>query len=128
METFNNKNHKSNKHLIGGLFLIAIGATFLLKSLGVLIPFWVLSWHTLLLVAGLLIGMSKNFRPGGWIVMTLIGSIFTLKDILFFDISGYTTALVLIGLGIYVILKPRKQKHHFAFEGSKHNHGCNQQE
>lgn len=119
MENLNHNNNRINKHITGGIFLIAIGAMFLLKALGVLIPFWVLSWHTLLLLAGALIGLRRNFRPGGWIVMVLIGSIFTLKDILFFDISTYTTALVLIGLGIYLIFKPRKQKYNYNFSNCK---------
>lgn len=118
MENFN-QNNKINKHITAGIFLIAIGAIFLLKGLGVLIPFWVLSWHTILLLAGALIGFRRNFKPGGWIVMVLIGSIFTLRQILFFDISAYTTALVLIGLGIYMIFKPRKQKYFYDFSNCK---------
>jgi len=119
MENFNQNNNRINKHILGGVFLIAIGAMFLLKGFGVLIPFWLLSWHTLLLLAGALIGFRRNFRPGGWIVMVLIGSIFTLREVLFFDISAYTTALVLIGLGIYVMFKPRKQKYFYDFSNCK---------
>jgi hypothetical protein len=94
-----------------GIFLMILGAVFMMKTIGLLIPTWVLSWHTILLAAGLLIGLSKNLRFGGWMVLVLVGSIFTLKDVLSFDISGYTTALLLIGLGIYMIFKPKGQLH-----------------
>lgn len=127
MENFNYNNSKTNKHLTAGIFLIVLGALFMLKALGVLIPFWLLSWHTFLLLAGFLIGFRRNFRPGGWILMVLVGSIFTLKDILFFDISAYTTALLLIGIGIYVIFKPRKSKHFCEFNTHKQNIDFGQQ-
>ena len=75
-------------------------------------PHWILSWHTIMLGAGLWIGYRKNFQGSGWLALTVIGAIFTLKDITVFDfeMSKITTALVLIGLGLWVILKPKKFK------------------
>lgn len=107
METFNN-NKRQNRHLGIGIFLLVLGAVFLLKNLGMFIPFWVLSWHTILLALGLWFGYRKNFRAGGWVVMVLIGGVFTLRDIVSFDLSSYTTAIILIGLGLYMILKPKR--------------------
>jgi predicted membrane protein len=118
METFDN-NKRQNRRLGWGIFLLVLGAMFLMKNIGLFMPFWVLSWHTILLALGLWFGYRKNFRAGGWVVMVLIGGIFTLRDVVFFDISSYTTALVLIGLGLYLILKPKKEMHFCDFGNRK---------
>jgi len=107
METLNNKI-KSNRQFGMGIFLLVIGAIFLLRNIGLNIPFWVLSWHTLFLALGLLIGYRKNFKAGGWVFFVILGGVFTLKDLIFFDISQYTTAMVLIGVGLYMIFRPKR--------------------
>ncbi|HKG08200.1 MAG TPA: hypothetical protein VKB19_17170 [Pedobacter sp.] len=108
MKPFNNNNRK--KHHLGlGILFLVLGSLFLLNTIGFIIPFWILSWHTVLLALGLWFGYRKNFKAGGWVVMVLVGGIFTLKDVIFFDISGYTTAMLFIGMGLYLILKPKKE-------------------
>jgi len=111
MENFT-KNNQENKQFGLGVLIIIIGAVFLLRNTGLAIPHWILSWHTAMLAVGLWLGYRKNFESGSWLAITIIGAIFTLKDIsLFdFDLSRFTTAMVLIALGAYLILKPKKIK------------------
>jgi len=111
METLTKKNH-ADKHLGLGILIVVIGTVLLLRNTGVDIPHWILSWHTIMLAAGLWIGYRKNFQGGGWLALTLIGAIFTLKDLIIFDfeLSRITIAIVLISLGLYLILKPKKIK------------------
>lgn len=109
METLNRKN---NRNFNIGILFIIIGTLFIAKNLGLLVPFWILSWKSFLLVMGLLIGYNKNFKPGGWIVMVIIGSLLTLKSIVPFAFGQFALPMVLIGLGLYVILKP-KHNHDF---------------
>jgi len=118
METFD-YNKKQNRRLGLGIFLLVVGSVFLMKSIGLLIPFWVLSWHTIVLALGLWLGLRKNFRAGGWVLMVLVGGIFTLRDLVSFDMSGYTTAMLFIGMGMYLILKPKKHLHFCDFSGRK---------
>lgn len=118
METFIKKNH-ADKQLGLGVLIIVIGSVFLLRNSGVDVPHWILSWHTIMLAAGLWMGYRKNFQGGGWLALTIIGAIFTFQDITVFDfeLSRITTAIVLIGLGLYVILKPKKvAKSNFNFD------------
>lgn len=103
-----NRN-KSNRHFGLGIFLLLIGAVFLLRNVGLALPFWIFSWHTIFLAIGLFIGYRKNFRAGGWVLLVILGGIFTLKDLVLFDMSQYTTALILIGVGLYMIFKPKKE-------------------
>ncbi len=125
METFNNNNRQQNRHMVVGIFLLVVGAVFMMKSIGFMIPFWVLSWHTILLTIGILIGFRKNFIAGGWVILVLVGGIFTLKEVLFFDISGYTTAMLFMGLGLYMIFKPKKELHFCDFSNRKHKANLN---
>ncbi|MEJ5961022.1 LiaF transmembrane domain-containing protein [Pedobacter immunditicola] len=104
METLNNK--KSKRYFIIGVLLMAIGIISLVQNIGVFIPGWVISWHTILLTIGLLIGYRKHFKAGGWIILVFIGGLFTLQSILTISLSPYMFALVLIGLGLYLLLKP----------------------
>jgi predicted membrane protein len=110
METLNRKN---NRNFNIGILFIIIGGIFIAKNLGLLIPFWILSWKSFLLIIGLLIGYNRNFRPGGWIVMVIIGSILTLKSILPFSFSEFSLPMILIGLGLYVIFKPKNDHQSF---------------
>jgi len=107
METFKRKN-KAGKYLGFGLLMIAVGIVFLLRNLGINVPHWLFSWSSLMLVAGLWIGYKKDFRIDNWIILVMIGGIFTIRDIAFFELSRITGALILIGLGIYLVIKPNK--------------------
>lgn len=109
MENLIKKNHEE-KQLGLGILIVVIGSIFLLRNAGLDIPHWVLSWHTIMLGAGLWIGYRKNFKGNGWLALTIIGAFFTLKDITIFDfsMSRINVALLLIGLGAYFILKPKK--------------------
>ena len=109
METFIKKNH-ADKQFGLGILILVIGSVCLLRNSGLDIPYWILRWHTIMLGAGLWIGYRKDFKGSGWLALTVIGAIFTLKAITIFDfeVSRITTALALIGLGLYVILKPKK--------------------
>jgi len=110
METFIKKN-QADKQLGLGILIVAIGSVFLLRNSGLDIPRWILSWHTIMLGAGLWMGYRKNFQGSGWLALTIIGAIFTLKHIVIFDfeISKITGALAFIALGLYLILRPEKK-------------------
>lgn len=109
METLINKN-RADKQLGLGILILVIGSVFFLRNTGVDVPHWILSWHTIMLGAGLWMGYRKNFQGNGWLALTIIGGIFTLRSISIFDFdfSGISVPVALIGLGLYVILKPKK--------------------
>ena len=99
-----------------GLILLVIGLIFFFRNLGIGIPDWIFSWHTFLILIGLGIGYKRDFTGGGWLAMVLIGGYFTLEDIAGLDFSAYYFATALIGMGLYLILKPSKQKDVFKKE------------
>ncbi|GAA4209907.1 hypothetical protein GCM10022289_36280 [Pedobacter jeongneungensis] len=109
METLINKN-RADKQLGLGILILVIGSVFLLRNTGIDVPHWILSWHTIMLGAGLWMGYRKNFQGSGWLALTIIGGLFTFKAINIFDFDLFRVSIpmVLIGLGLYVILKPKK--------------------
>lgn len=113
METLN--NNKTKRNFAIGILLIVFGVTLVAENLGAYIPFWVLSWHTLMLAIGLAIGYRKNFKSGGWIALVVIGDLFTLQSIASISLTPYTGALLFIGLGLYLIFKPKKDNHFCGF-------------
>lgn len=121
MENYKIKNRNHSNSAWSGLILLIIGVVFFLRSFGIYIPGWVISWPMLLVAIGLFIGFKRNFRGGGWLVMVLIGGYFTLGNIADFDIRRYYFALAFIGLGLYLIFKPKRNIDDWKrkFDGSK---------
>ena len=106
METLN--DIKTKRYFVVGVLLLAFGIIAMIENMGLYLPFWVVSWQTILLAVGLLIGFRKNFKAGGWIIMVFIGALFTLDSIVTISLSIYMPALILIGVGLYLLLKPAK--------------------
>ncbi len=110
-----NTNHKTMINRSGkvwaGLFIIIVGSILLLNNLGLNLPHWVFSWSTILLAIGLFIGARNNFKGSTWLILSLIGGYFTLSDI--FDnlnLSNVVFPLMLVGIGLYLVLKPKRSK------------------
>lgn len=91
-----------------GLILLVIGLIFFVRNFGIGVPDWIFSWHMLLIVIGLLVGYKRDFNGSGWLIMVLIGGYFTVEEISGFDFSQYYFAIAFIGLGLFLILKPKK--------------------
>jgi len=108
MKTYNNTNNHSNR-MWSGLILLLIGCIFFLRNFGIEMPYWLFSWHTILIVIGLAIGARRNFNGSGWLIMVLVGGYFTLQNIADLNFSRYGFALVLVGLGLFLIFRPSKQ-------------------
>ncbi|MBC8984519.1 hypothetical protein H9X96_01865 [Pedobacter sp. N36a] len=108
MEKWN--DGKKNNSTWAGLFLLVFGLVFLLRNVGVQLPYWVLSWHTILLAIGLLIGYKKNFQGGGWLAMVLVGAFFTLQRVTDANMSKYFFAMAFIIMGLYLIFRPKSSR------------------
>jgi cation transport ATPase len=74
METL--KNNKTQRYFVIGVLFIAIGIISMVQHLGLFIPEWLWSWHSLVLAIGLLIGYRKNFKAGGWVLLVILGGLF----------------------------------------------------
>jgi predicted membrane protein len=98
-----------NSHVWTGAFILLIGIAALAKVSNPDLPSWVFSWKTFLIALGLFIGFKHNFKGGGWLMPIVIGSAFLVAE--FYpevSIRRYVWPAVLIGVGVMLILKPRR--------------------
>ncbi len=112
-----NTNHNEMINRSGkvwaGLFIIVIGSLLLLDNVGLDLPRWLFSWSTLLIAIGLFIGFKHNFRNSGWFIMVLVGTYFTLdKAIDGLNMSHVVFPIMLVGLGLFLIFKPKSTFNH----------------
>ncbi|WP_293786999.1 LiaF domain-containing protein [uncultured Pedobacter sp.] len=130
-----NLNHNHNNQLKNsgrvwsGFIIIIIGLAFLLNNMGLNIPRWIFSWSNFLILLGVFLGVRRNFKGIGWLVLILIGAYNTLIRIpgLAFDLSKYALGLGLVIVGGFLIFRPKnscaakrkdKKKADFDFEGA----------
>ncbi|WP_316806642.1 LiaF transmembrane domain-containing protein [Pedobacter agri] len=106
-----NKPVKSSGRVLSGLVIIIIGLAFLLDNIGLNIPHWVFSFWTFLIALGIFIGVRRNFKGVGWLILILIGVYQTVDDMGFdFDVSKYALGFGLVIIGAFLILKPKDKK------------------
>ena len=106
-----NQQQFGHGHIWTGAFLLIIGGLALAKSFRVPMPVWLFTWQMLLIGIGLFIGFRKGFRDGGWFVPIIIGGAFLVNDyFLVGDLRRHVWPLVLIVLGVFFILRPRRKR------------------
>lgn len=110
---------------IGGLILIIIGAGLLLQRMDLDIPDWVFSWQSILIVVGLAIGINHRFKSGGWMIITAVGVVFLVGDIMNwpYNTARFIWPLGLIIAGLILIIKRKdwdtkkeRYKHKYPYE------------
>ncbi|HXS56231.1 MAG TPA: DUF5668 domain-containing protein [Hanamia sp.] len=94
----------------GGIVLICAGLLLLAYKMGAPIPAWIFTWPVLLIAIGFLSGIRSKFRNPGSVIMILIGSIFLAdQSIPGIDFHNYLIPIILIGLGLIFIFRPKHQ-------------------
>ncbi|MFY0688161.1 MAG: hypothetical protein JXQ90_13400 [Cyclobacteriaceae bacterium] len=87
-----------NRRAILGLFLVLIGGLVLLENLHLIeIPYWLISWKTLLIGIGVFNLIIGNRTPG--IVLTALGGLFLVRDFYYLDFRDlWPIGLIIVGL------------------------------
>ncbi|WP_299826349.1 hypothetical protein [uncultured Pontibacter sp.] len=100
----------SGGKVMAGLLLVIIGLVILATKLDYFfLPNWVFSWQMLLIVIGLFIGFKHNFRKPSWLILVIIGSVFLFNELIpGINIRFYFWPILLIGIGVWVMMKPKK--------------------
>jgi predicted membrane protein len=92
----------------GGVFLVIAGFFLLAYKMGAPIPDWVFTWPVLLIAIGLLTGIKSRFHNPGSYILILIGGVFLIdQSVPGIDLHNYIAPIILIGLGLLFILRPR---------------------
>lgn len=98
---------------LGGIILVAVGATLMAKQLGAVLPEWLFTWPVLLIVIGVYVGARHLFRNPGWVILVGIGALF-LADQIYTDvnITTFLWPMFIIAAGLFMIFKPRRKQFH----------------
>lgn len=103
---------RRNSRMMLALFILLIGAAALAKAIAFpFLPDWLFTWPVLLVVWGVYIAITRGFRDNSWIVLVLIGGFFLADDIIpGFSLHRFMWPLILIGIGLLILLRPRNKK------------------
>ncbi|MBS1486004.1 MAG: hypothetical protein JST43_00340 [Bacteroidetes bacterium] len=118
METKDHYQPRQSGRAFAGFILIVIGAVLLSRQMGLDVPSWLLTWQMLLIGLGIFFGARKMFRPGGWMVMVLVGTAFMIDEFADIDLHHYIWPAVIILVGFWMIVKPRKHRREWQFENT----------
>lgn len=101
---------RHNGRVLGGLFLLALGAIFFLKEADFFFfPGWLFTWPMILIAVGIYTGIKHNFRGAGWLIPVAIGFIFLLDRFdLGLDLHRFIFPIIIIGIGLTMILRPKR--------------------
>lgn len=110
-----------SSNILSGLFILVIGIVALMRTTIPGFPAWAFGWEILLLAFGLFIGLRHNFRGGAWLVLVLVGGIFLLRRIYPAFSFNQIWPVVLIVLGLFIILRPRRK---WKWDGTKKTEGA----
>jgi predicted membrane protein len=104
---FNQPRH--NGRIFAGLFLLFVGAMFLLKELSFpFFPDWIFTWPMLLIAIGIYTGIRHQFRNPGWIILVIIGGFFLTDQMdMGFNFHRFIVPGIIIAVGLVMILRPR---------------------
>jgi len=103
---YTNKPSPRSGKAIAGTILLIVGGLLLINELDLFFfPNWLISWQTGLIALGLYIGAKHHWRSSSWMLMVIIGVIFLFDYIPGYERHDVAWPLLLIGIGLYVILK-----------------------
>ncbi len=105
----NDKTYNQSGKLVIGLIITIIGFSILLDNFGVDFPSWVFYWSNILIIIGLIISVKHNFTNRSGIFLIVFGAFFTLKEAFdgIFDFDRLFWPILIIGIGLYLIFKPK---------------------
>ena len=111
-------HNSSSKRIYFGLFLIAIGAFWILERLDLIPDIWdniLISWQMLLIAIGVFSIIGGNRTSGT--ILIVIGGFFLLPEIfnIPYEIKRIGWPLLIIGIGVILLFSQRKRNEpHFA--------------
>jgi predicted membrane protein len=104
-------DNKFNGRAFAGLIVVIVGSALLVRALGVPMPRWLFSWPMFLIVLGFFVGVKHSFKGIGWIILLVIGGFFLFEKVFFdLDLHRIFWPIFIIGIGLYMILKPKKKE------------------
>lgn len=100
----------SNSRIWAGVIILGVGLLLLAGqlNLGHLIPSWVRSWQIILIVVGLAIGGSSNFKNPASFILIGLGTIFLLQKYFYFNIWKLFFPVAIIVVGLWLLMDKKR--------------------
>jgi predicted membrane protein len=110
-----NSDDNRSRHggrILAGLFLLLVGAVFLMKEMEFpFFPNWLFTWPMILIAIGIYTGIKHEFRNPGWIILIIIGGVFLTDEMnIGFDFHRFIIPIIIISVGFLMILRPRRNR------------------
>lgn len=119
---------RHNGRIFAGLFLLLVGAAFMMRELSFpFLPEWLFTWPMILIAVGIYSGIRHDFRNPGWLIMIIIGGIFLADQVdIGFNFHRFLVPMIIIAVGFVMIVRPRRYRRD-RWEGRDWgNRGCQQ--
>src|SRR5580704_14935573 len=102
--------YRHGGRVLAGLFLLLVGALFLMKEMDFpFFPRWLFTWPMLLIAVGIYTGIKHEFRNPGWIIVIIIGGVFLADQMdMGFDFHRFIIPLIIIAVGFVMIVRPKR--------------------
>lgn len=107
----NNDRNRESARIVGGLLLVCVGAAFLMRNLGFILPHWLFTWPMILILVGIYSGVKHNFSNFTWLILIGAGAAFLAGN--FYpnlDIDRAFWPVAIIALGLMFILRPHNER------------------
>lgn len=109
MENDNRNPNRINDRFWTGLILILIGGALLAQKMGFYFPHWFFSWQMLLIIIGIITGIKHRFQNASWLIFIAVGVFFLADEVIDdWNMKPYFWPVMIIGLGLLFILRPKK--------------------
>jgi len=112
------RSRRRDRNPMGGIILVLIGIGLLINQMDLGLPHWIFSGPMIPIVIGLYIGARQSFRFGGWIIPILIGGALLVNNEFDFEIRHLVWPIVIILIGLFMIIRPRRNKWDQRFGGT----------
>lgn len=108
------KHITPNKRIYLGIFLIALGAFWIMERLGLIPDFWddvLISWQMLLIGIGIFSIIGGNKTSGT--ILIVIGGFFLVPEIVSipYELRRIGWPLLIIGIGVVLLITHSRQRH-----------------
>ncbi|MBS1559359.1 MAG: hypothetical protein JST69_11610 [Bacteroidetes bacterium] len=118
METKDRFTEPRSGKVFAGMLLIIIGGVLLGRQMGLEIPEWILTWPMFLIALGVFLGARRMFRPGGWMILLVVGGAFMLDEYAEISIRHYIWPMAIILVGLWMMMKPRKHRREWRYDNA----------
>ncbi len=107
MHKMEHKPDLSNRRAVLGIFLIAIGALWILERLNLIPSFWndiLISWQMLLIGIGIFSIIGGNRTTGT--ILILLGSVFLLPEVMHvpYELRRIGWPMIIVGVGVVMLV------------------------